>query len=66
MMMVFNQWDGRGPCHTVRIDTVARFHGKQQIGLSVRTAGRSLALGALDITHFDSVRFPPPDLAGPR
>jgi aspartate/methionine/tyrosine aminotransferase len=40
------------------------------IGMSVREADRSLCLdggghGLLDTTHFDTVRFPPPDWAGP-
>lgn len=42
----------------------------KQIGTSVRAADRSLNLdggghGLLDTTHFDTVRFPPPDWAGP-
>jgi aspartate/methionine/tyrosine aminotransferase len=42
----------------------------EQIGTSVRAADRSLNLdggghGLLDTTHFDTVRFPPPDWAGP-
>src|ERR1700733_13667899 len=41
-----------------------------QIGMSVREADRSLRLdggghGLLDTTHFDTVRFPPPDWAAP-
>ena len=41
-----------------------------QIGESVRAADRSLRLdggghGLLDTTHFDTVRFPPPDWAAP-
>jgi aspartate/methionine/tyrosine aminotransferase len=41
-----------------------------QIGESVRAADRSLSLdggghGLLDTTHFDTVRFPPPDWAAP-
>jgi aspartate/methionine/tyrosine aminotransferase len=41
-----------------------------QIGESVRSADRSLSLdggghGLLDTTHFDTVRFPPPDWAAP-
>jgi hypothetical protein len=39
-----------------------------QIGMSVRAADRSLRLdggghGLLDTTHFDTVRFPPPEWA---
>src|ERR1700722_14821328 len=42
----------------------------KQIGASVRAADRSLNLdggghGLLDTTHFDTVRFPPPDWAAP-
>jgi aspartate/methionine/tyrosine aminotransferase len=42
----------------------------EQIGMSVRAADRSLHLdggghGLLDTTHFDTVRFPPPDWAAP-
>jgi aspartate/methionine/tyrosine aminotransferase len=42
----------------------------KQIGTSVRAADRSLNLdggghGLLDTTHFDTVRFPPPDWAAP-
>jgi hypothetical protein len=40
------------------------------VGMSVREADRSLRLdggghGLLDTTHFDTVRFPPPDWVGP-